>query len=90
MEYNAKQSILDGSAILGIEFGSTIIKAVLIDKTHTTLATGTHKWENKLNNNIWTYSLDDIWTGLQSCYRSLKDNVKEKYEFVDLRGEVYE
>ncbi len=74
-----KASIQAGKTALGIEFGSTRIKAVLVDETHAPIAMGTHDWENRLENNIWTYSLDDIWTGLQDCYASLAEDVKTKY-----------
>ena len=59
-----KELIQSGNAILGIEFGSTRIKAVLIDENHTPIAGGAHDWENRLENGVWTYSLDDILTGL--------------------------
>lgn len=75
----SKETILSGKAVLGIEFGSTRIKAVLVDETHQPVAMGTYDWENRLENNIWTYSLEDIWKGLQGCYRSLKENVRSKY-----------
>ena len=71
--------IKNGRAVLGIEFGSTRIKAVLIDETHTPVASGDHEWENRLENGIWTYTLDDIWSGLQDCYAKLAADVKEKY-----------
>ena len=74
-----KAVIKEGRTALGIEFGSTRIKAVLIDETHQPIAMGTHDWENRLENGIWTYSLEDIWNGLQDCYRSLAADVKEKY-----------
>ena len=74
-----KAAIEAGKTVLGIEFGSTRIKAVLIDESHQPVAMGTHDWENRLENNIWTYSLDDIWNGLQSCYKSLTEDVKAKY-----------
>ena len=74
-----KSAILSGKTAMGIEFGSTRIKAVLVDESHQPIAMGTHDWENRLENNIWTYSLDDIWNGLQGCYKSLTDDVKEKY-----------
>lgn len=64
---------------LGIEFGSTRIKAVLIDEQCQVVATGAHDWENRLENGLWTYSLDDIWSGLHSCYASLQADVKERY-----------
>ena len=79
---NVKQTIESGKAILGIEFGSTRIKAVLIDENHEPIAMGTHDWENQLVDNIWTYSLDSIWKGLQNCYQSLLSDVKEKYNTV--------
>ena len=75
-----KEAILNGKTMLGIEFGSTRIKAVLIDETHTPIAMGTHDWENRLENGIWTYSLDDIWGGLQDCYAGLAADVKAKYD----------
>lgn len=76
---NARSAIADGNTALGIEFGSTRIKAVLIDENHEVLAIGNYDWENQLVNNIWTYSLDAIWKGLQDCYQDLAGNVKEKY-----------
>ncbi|MGN0429698.1 MAG: xylulokinase [Acetatifactor sp.] len=76
---SAKASIEAGRTALGIEFGSTRIKAVLVDETHNPIAMGTHDWENRLENHIWTYSLEDIWGGLQDCYASLAKDVQEKY-----------
>ena len=64
---NEKQTILDGNAVLGIEFGSTRIKAVLVGENHTPIASGAHDWENQLVNGIWTYSLEAVWEGLQDC-----------------------
>ena len=71
--------IEQGGAILGIEFGSTRIKAVLIDGENRPVADGGHGWENRLENGIWTYTLEDIWDGLKDCYRNLKQDVAEKY-----------
>ncbi len=76
---NAKSTIESGSAVLGIEFGSTRIKAVLVDESHTPIASGDHEWENQLVDGIWTYSLDAIWDGLQDCYRRMTEDVREKY-----------
>lgn len=76
---DAKQTILDGNAVLGIEFGSTRIKAVLVGEEHTPIASGAHDWENQLVNGIWTYSLDAIWAGLQDCYGKMAADVSEKY-----------
>lgn len=64
---------------LGIEFGSTRIKAVLVDEENKVLAQGDHEWENHLENGIWTYPLDEVWAGLSDCYGKLKADVKEKY-----------
>ena len=75
-----KNTILNGKTALGIEFGSTRIKAVLTNEKHETLALGTHDWENRLVDGIWTYTLADIWGGLQDCYASLVKDVKAKYD----------
>ena len=64
---------------LGIELGSTRIKAVLIDENHKPIASGDHAWENRLENGIWTYHLDDVWSGLQDCYKNLCADVKAKF-----------
>lgn len=76
---NAKQTIEAGKAILGIEFGSTRIKAVLIDEENKPIAQGSHNWENQLVDGLWTYSIDAIWEGLQDCYADLRKNVQEQY-----------
>jgi len=73
------KSIKDSKVTLGIEFGSTRIKAVLINQDHTPIASGSHAWENRYENGIWTYSLEDVWTGLQESYRSLNKEVIENY-----------
>ena len=74
-----KQDILEGKTALGIEFGSTRIKAVLVDETHEPVASGSYDWENSLIDHIWTYSIDEVWTGLKACYASLAEEVKERY-----------
>ena len=71
-----REKIAGGATFLGVEFGSTRIKAVLIDREHKPLASGSHTWENKLVYNLWTYSLEDIWDGLRDCYRSLAEEVR--------------
>ena len=76
---DAKTTIAAGKAILGIEFGSTRIKAVLIDDGNKPIAQGSHTWENRLENGLWTYSLEDIWGGLQDCYQDLRKDVAAKY-----------
>lgn len=75
----AKETIQSGKATLGIEFGSTRIKCVLIDEDCNPIAQGSHTWENQFIDGLWTYSIDDIWTGLQDCYAQLRADVKEKY-----------
>jgi sugar (pentulose or hexulose) kinase len=74
-----QKTIEDGKTALGVEFGSTRIKAVLIGQDHAPIASGSHEWENRYENGIWTYSLEDIWTGLQESYRKLSSEVFEKY-----------
>lgn len=74
-----KKLIDEGQAILGIEFGSTTIKAVLIDEAGNVLSTGQHAWENHFVDGIWTYPLDEVWAGLQSCYSDLNNNVSKNY-----------
>lgn len=76
---NTIRALKSGNTYLGIELGSTRIKAVLIDDTHSPVATGGHNWENRLENGIWTYSLDDIWTGIRDCFSQLLKDVSEKY-----------
>lgn len=76
---DAKQTIESGKAVLGIEFGSTRIKAVLIDEEHKPIASGSHEWENQLVDGIWTYSIDRIWKGLQDCYQNMKKDVQDQY-----------
>jgi len=74
-----RREIEKGKAVLGIEFGSTRIKAVLIAEDHTPIASGSHEWENRYENGVWTYSLEDVWKGLQESYRMLSKEVLEKY-----------
>ena len=74
-----QKAIESGKTVLGVEFGSTRIKAVLIGEDHTPIASGSYEWENRYENGVWTYSLDDIWTGLRESYRMLVSEVSEKY-----------
>lgn len=67
-------------ASLGIEFGSTRIKAVLIDEKHQTAAQGIYDWENRLENGLWTYSEQQIWDGLRGAYAQLREDVKRRYD----------
>ncbi len=77
---DARQTIIEGKAILGIEFGSTRIKAVLIDQENKPIAQGSHTWENQLENGLWTYSTEAIWYGLEDCYADLRKNVIAEYD----------
>lgn len=74
-----KNAIINGRTVLGIELGSTRIKAVLIGEDNSPIASGSHDWENKYVNNIWTYSLEEIWTGIQESYQKMAEDVKQKY-----------
>ncbi|MDY4161074.1 MAG: FGGY-family carbohydrate kinase [Prevotella sp.] len=78
----AKETIQAGKAILGIEFGSTRIKAVLIDGDNKPIAQGSHEWENSLVDGLWTYSIEEIWYGLQDCYADMLKDVKAQYDCV--------
>lgn len=74
-----KEMIRQGRTVLGIELGSTRIKAVLVGEDHSPVASGDYVWENRLENGYWTYSLEDIWQGLRASYSALAKNVMEKY-----------
>lgn len=74
-----RQIVEEGRTSLGIELGSTRIKAVLTDLQGKPLASGSHEWENRLEDGIWTYSMEDVWKGIRDCYRDLAADVKEKY-----------
>lgn len=74
-----KADIANSRTALGIEFGSTRIKAVLIDSFYSPIASGCYEWENRLKDGIWTYSLDNIWQGLRISYQEMATEVKEKY-----------
>ena len=76
---DVKEKIVNGETYLGIEFGSTRIKGVLIDDQFAPIAQGSHDWENRYENGVWTYSLEDIWEGLQDCYSDLARDVQKKY-----------
>ncbi|UOQ48923.1 FGGY-family carbohydrate kinase [Gracilibacillus caseinilyticus] len=79
MVFEVKDAIQNGNTVLGIEFGSTRIKSVLIDENNAPIASGGHDWENSYVDNIWTYSVDDIWKGLQDSYQKMAAEVKEQY-----------
>jgi sugar (pentulose or hexulose) kinase len=75
-----QQTIASGKTALGIELGSTRIKAVLIGEDHAPLAAGSFEWENRYENGVWTYHLDEVWAGLQESFRNLRQEVVEKYD----------
>ena len=79
MAMDRKEMVINGRTALGIELGSTRIKAVLVGEDHSPLASGDFEWENQYENNIWTYSLDMVWKGLQESYRRLAEDVEKKY-----------
>jgi sugar (pentulose or hexulose) kinase len=76
---HAADAIRSGNAILGIELGSTRIKASLIARDTTPLASGSHSWENQLRDGVWTYDMDEVWRGLAACYASLVADVRARY-----------
>jgi sugar (pentulose or hexulose) kinase len=76
---DARNAIISGQTVIGIELGSTRIKTVLIGTDSTLIASGNHDWENSYVNNIWTYSLEDIWEGVQDSYQKMLGNVKDKF-----------
>lgn len=82
------EEIQAGNTSLGIEFGSTNIKAVLIASDYSVIGTGSHGWENQLENGVWTYSLENIWAGLQDAYSKLSGQITETYgvELIKLRS----
>lgn len=73
------EQIEQGHTALGVEFGSTRIKAVLIDRNYHVLAQGDHARENHLDNGLWTYSLDEVWSGVQDAYARLARAVQDTY-----------
>ena len=75
-----REMIINGETALGIELGSTRIKAVLVDVNHTPIASGSYEWENQLENGIWTYSEEAIWQGLQASYKNMAEEVETKYD----------
>ena len=76
---DVRNAIISGQTVIGIELGSTRIKTVLIGADNTPIASGSHEWENSYINNVWTYSLEDIWKGVQSSYQKMVSNVKEQF-----------
>ena len=79
MDLHIQKAIEGGRTVLGVEFGSTRIKAVLLSEDHAPIASGSHGWENRYENGVWTYRLEDVWTGLQESYRTLSDEVTKRY-----------
>ena len=79
MDTSNADQIKNGLTVLGIEMGSTRMKAVLVNKDNNPIASGGFNWENTLKDGIWTYSLDEVWEGFKSCYSSLLADINEKY-----------
>ncbi|GAB5491698.1 MAG: FGGY-family carbohydrate kinase [Phototrophicaceae bacterium] len=77
---DTQKAIENAKTTLGIEFGSTRIKAILIDENYMPIASGSYDWENRYEGGFWTYHLDEVWTGLQVCYSRLCNQVLEKYD----------
>ena len=77
-----KAAIESGQTVLGIELGSTRIKASLLNKEHIPIASGDFTWENRFEDGIWTYHTDEIHNGVQTCYKSLVENIKAEYGIV--------
>ena len=75
-----KQLIDAGQLSIGIEFGSTRIKTVAIDSECRTIATGSFEWENQFKHGYWTYSMNDVWVGLQRSYAEMTDAIKDQYD----------
>src|ERR671911_2480280 len=80
MVTQAREAIADGHTALGIELGSTRIKAVLTGPDHAPIAVGSHDWENQFVDRTWTYSLEAVWSGLQQCYAALAEQVRQRYD----------
>ena len=76
---NIASVIQSGRAVLGLELGSTRIKCVLIGEDHAPIASGDHTWENRLENGVWTYHMDDVWAGIQDAYAALAADVESRY-----------
>ncbi|MFW6338596.1 MAG: xylulokinase [Alkalispirochaetaceae bacterium] len=78
-EYDPTEIIKSGKAVLGLELGSTRIKATIVGPDSRPLAAGSYGWENKFKDGVWTYDMDDVWTGLSSCFGDLISNVETEY-----------
>ncbi|MEF9839402.1 MAG: FGGY-family carbohydrate kinase [Lachnospiraceae bacterium] len=76
---DAKDTIVTGNAVLGIELGSTRIKAVLIGENNEPMASGGHEWENSYIDGVWTYDIEEVWAGVQDSYQNMVKDVQKKY-----------
>ncbi|MGN8645993.1 xylulokinase [Gracilibacillus sp. HCP3S3_G5_1] len=77
---DVKKQIKSGKTVLGIELGSTRIKSVLVGEDHKVIASGSHDWENSYVDNIWTYSIEEVWKGIQDSYQRMKEDVQQQYD----------
>lgn len=80
MKDKIREEIMAGKTILGIELGSTRIKGVLVNRENNPIASGSYDWENRFVEGVWTYHLEDVWTGIRKCYRNLAENVRRRYD----------
>src|SRR3954447_21660852 len=85
MTMDVGEAITGGRTALGIELGSTRIKAVLVGPDHAPLAVGSHDWENQFVDRLWTYSLEAVWAGVQQSFAALADDVRQRHG-VELAG----
>lgn len=74
-----REIIVNGQTVLGIELGSTRIKAVLLDNHHKPIVSGEYQWENSLIDGMWTYDLEEVWQGIQGSYAHLVENLNDQY-----------
>jgi sugar (pentulose or hexulose) kinase len=79
MKKDIQRAIESGKTTIGIELGSTRIKAVLLDEDKGPIASGSYDWENRIENDIWTYNLESVWTGLQDCIAKLRETYFSKF-----------
>ncbi|MFC5381430.1 xylulokinase [Aquipuribacter nitratireducens] len=82
---DAVRTLAEGRAVLGIELGSTRIKAVLVDPAGNVLATGGHAWENDFVDRLWTYSLDAVWAGVQEAFRAVRADAERRFDVLPRR-----
>lgn len=85
MKNSIYEDLVNNNTSLGIELGSTRIKGVLIDSKANTIAEGSFDWENKLIDGLWTYDLEDVWTGIQETYKQIQESIENEYNYELIR-----